>query len=389
MKKILDFIIIFLLVFLIISLFNSSEQKNNEIVPSSIVLKSIEDSYTVPAWIKLELENKTWTWISFNDCENITIKYTPLDKVLDLPNKECKDITVKPMEKIELDYSNLYLNFKDKWNYLVKLNIEWKEYLTNFELEPRWTITKLFIYIFYAPAYNLIIFLIEIFSGSSGWAIITITIILRLILLWPQHKMLVSQKKLQAIQPKIKKIQEEFKGQPQVLGQKMMELYRTEKVNPMWSCGFLLIQMPILLVIYNVILYIKDESNHYYLYWFLKDFNLSSINFDFFSIDLVWSAWITWVILWLVVWALQFLQIKLSYKNNPIAQKDLVLEKKKGSNDYSSMMPDPAMMQKMMLYWMPAMVAVFTYSFPAWLWLYWGISTLFMIIQQLVVNKKK
>jgi YidC/Oxa1 family membrane protein insertase len=45
--------------------------------------------------------------------------------------------------------------------------------------------------------------------------------------------MLVSQKKLQAIQPKIKKIQEEFKGQPQILGQKMMELYKTEKVNPM------------------------------------------------------------------------------------------------------------------------------------------------------------
>jgi YidC/Oxa1 family membrane protein insertase len=75
--------------------------------------------------------------------------------------------------------------------------------------------------------------LVDSFSGSFGWAIIVITILLRAILLWPQHKMLVSQKKLQAIQPKIKKIQEEFKGQPQILGQKMMELYKTEKVNPM------------------------------------------------------------------------------------------------------------------------------------------------------------
>ena len=53
------------------------------------------------------------------------------------------------------------------------------------------------------------------------------------------------------------------------------------------------------------------------------------------------------------------------------------------------MMPDPAVMQKAMLYWMPAMVAVFTYNFPAWLGIYWGISTSFMILQQLIVNRKK
>jgi YidC/Oxa1 family membrane protein insertase len=50
-----------------------------------------------------------------------------------------------------------------------------------------------------------------------GWAIVSITIIIRIVLLWPQHKMMLSQKKLQAVQPKIKKIQEEYKGQQQVL----------------------------------------------------------------------------------------------------------------------------------------------------------------------------
>ena len=389
MKKILDFIIIFLLIFLIINLFNR-DNEIKDIVNPTIVFKSIESDYTVPAPIKIEIENKTDKTISLNTCKDIEIKYTSLDRIVTLPESSCKDIEIKSDGKGEINYSEFYGSFKDKWNYVFKTIIDEKEYRTNLEVESRWTFTKLFIYLFYAPAYNLIIFLVDLFSGSFGWAIIAITIFLRAILLWPQHKMLVSQKKLQAIQPKIKKIQEEFKGQPQVLGQKMMELYKTEKVNPMWSCGFLLIQMPILLVIYNVILYIEDSSNHYYLYSVLKDFEFNSINFSFYGFDLLGTGWIIGLILWITVWILQFTQIKLSYKNNPIVKKDsVVLEKKAWATDYSSMMPDPEVMQKFMLYWMPAMVAVFTYNFSACLWLYWGISTLFMIFQQLIVNKKK
>jgi YidC/Oxa1 family membrane protein insertase len=61
------------------------------------------------------------------------------------------------------------------------------------------------------------IYFIEMFSHSLGWGIIIITILVRIILLWPQHKMMVSQKKLQKVQPKIKQIQEKYKGQQQVL----------------------------------------------------------------------------------------------------------------------------------------------------------------------------
>lgn len=65
--------------------------------------------------------------------------------------------------------------------------------------------------------------------------------------------MLESQKKLQKIQPKIKAIQEEYKEDKAVLGQKIMELYKKEGVNPMGSCLPLLIQMPILIGLYWVI----------------------------------------------------------------------------------------------------------------------------------------
>ena len=197
---------------------------------------------------------------------------------------------------------------------------------------------------------------------------------------------MLSQKKLQALQPKIKKLQEEHKWNQQVIGVKLMELYKKEKVNPMWSCGFLLIQMPILLVIYRVILSIKDTSNTYYIYDFLSNFNLLETSYTFFWIDLLWAGWITWILLWLTVWLIQFVQVKLSlaWKKKDTS---VVLEKKKWESWYNSLMPDPDMMNKFMLYWMPAMVWVFTFTLFAWVGLYWGISTLFMTFQQLIVNK--
>jgi YidC/Oxa1 family membrane protein insertase len=71
---------------------------------------------------------------------------------------------------------------------------------------------------------------------SLGWAIILVTIIIRVILLYPQHKMMVSQRKLQLIQPKIKEVQDKHKGNPQLLGMELMKLYKEENVNPMGSC---------------------------------------------------------------------------------------------------------------------------------------------------------
>lgn len=66
--------------------------------------------------------------------------------------------------------------------------------------------------IVYRPIYNAFVGLITYLPGHSlGWAIIIITLIIRLILLVPQHHMLSSQKKLQVLQPKIKEIQKKYK----------------------------------------------------------------------------------------------------------------------------------------------------------------------------------
>jgi YidC/Oxa1 family membrane protein insertase len=201
--------------------------------------------------------------------------------------------------------------------------------------------------------------------------------------------MMVSQRKMQVIQPKIKDIQEKHKWNNQMLGMELMKLYKDEKVNPMGSCWLLLIQMPILIVIYQVIVWIQATSNTYYLYKILWDYNMSNIDAHFFWIDLFWIWGISWLILAISIGLLQYFQVKLSlmYNKQNTPKSWLVLEKKKESNSYSEFMPDPEMMNKVMLYGMPVMIAFVTYTFFAWVWLYWWIGTIFMIVQQLFVNK--
>jgi YidC/Oxa1 family membrane protein insertase len=387
-KKIIDFIIIFLLVFLIVNLFNKQEEI--KITDGWISIETEKSSYTVPSSIKLNIKNLTAEEVKFNTCDDISLK-TNWEAVDFSKTDICKDVNLKNSETYTVDYSNDFDKIQNVWEYYFQADIAWKDPIARFEVENRWVISKTFIFFIYEPILNLIDWLILITWYSLGWGIIIITIIVRLILILPQHKMMLSQKKLQAIQPKIKEIQDKYKGQQAVLWQKLMALYKEEKVNPMGSCGFLLIQMPILFVLYNVILEIRDPANAYYLYSFLEKFEINNIIHNFYWIELFKTGMdlpIQWAILAIFVWWAQYFQIKLSLADKAKeTKKGAIIEKKKWAEWFSAMMPDPEMMNKFMLYGMPAMVTVFTFSFFAGLGLYWGISTLFMIVQQLVVNK--
>ncbi|MDP2090015.1 MAG: YidC/Oxa1 family membrane protein insertase [Candidatus Gracilibacteria bacterium] len=384
MKKFLDILMIVALTLLVVNIFSGDK---TEITNKSVSFEFNSDSYNIPASVILKIVNNSDEAISFNTCENIKINNSGSD--IKFSESFCKDITLNSSSGTTIDYSTEYEKFFTTGKYNLSVNYDDKQFYDQFELDNKGTFKKIFVGLFYAPIYNLMIFLLSIFGGVFGWAILSITIIIRLILLYPQHKMMVSQKKLQAIQPKIKEIQKEHKGNQAMIGQKLMELYKTEKVNPMGSCGFLIIQMPILLVIYNIILGIKDPSSFYYVYSFLSDFKLDSIKYDFFGLDLLSSGGIGGLILALTVALVQFLQVKLSLadKNKNLDNKGVVLEKKSGEDNYSQFMPDPEMMNKFMLYGMPAMVGVFTYSLFAGVGIYWGISTGFMLLQQLIVNK--
>jgi len=383
MKKFLDILLIVLLTVFVINLFNGNKEVK---VDNTLLFEFADNNYTIPASVWIKVLNNTSTGITFNTCNDIDIKYA--GEKLAFTWSFCKDVKVSSLSGFTLDYSSEYKSFEKIWKYNLSVDYDWKQFIDQFELENMGSIKKIFVWLFYAPIYNLLIFLLTLFWWVFGWAIIIITILIRLLLLYPQHKMMVSQKKLQAIQPKIKEIQEKYKWQQQVLWVKLMELYKNEKVNPMGSCWFLLIQMPILLVIYRIILSIKDPSHFFYIYNFLSGFDLNSINYDFFWLNLLSSWWIPWLILAITVASIQFFQIKLSLAWKAEQNKKwVVLEKKKGNEWYSQFMPDPEVMNKFMLYWMPAMVWVFTYTLFAWIGIYWWISTLFMLIQQFIVNK--
>lgn len=386
MKNILNILIIFMLVLLFFNLF----WWNNSTPKTWLDISFAPNNYTVPASVKIKVSNYTDQKINLNACTNLEIRKNW--EKMSFDENFCKNYENFEVDKKtvwEISFQDQYEKFKETWKYSLEVNLsDGKKFTSDMTIGNKWTISKLFTYAIYAPIYNLFIWLISIFQGSFGWAIISVTIIIRLALIWPQHRTMLSQKKLQALQPKIKKIQDENKWNQQVIWIKIMELYKKEKVNPFGSCGFLFIQIPILLVLYNVILSIKDHSNTYYLYWALNQFDISSINFNFFDLNLLQNWWTQWLILAIAVWLIQFIQIKLSLPKIEKPKKEwIVLEKKSGKEGYNQMMPDPEIMNKFMLYVLPVMIWFTTYAFFAGLGVYWWISTLFMLFQQLIVNK--
>lgn len=381
MKNFLNIFLVALLTVLIFNLFlgNKTQEWLN------ITFES--QNYTVPASVWVKISNFSDEKFSLNACENIEIRKNW--KKIEFSQEFCeknKSIEAETKKVTIIDYKSEYEKFKETWDYNLKV-VSWEsEFADKTTVSMKWAFSKVFSELVYAPIYNLFIFLIDTFQNSFGWAILIVTIIIRLLLIWPQHKSIVAQKKIQELQPKIQEIQEKYKDQ-QERGMKLFELYKKEKVNPMWSCGFMFIQLPIILVLYNVILYIWDPSNSFYLYEFLKDFNFETINYNFYGLELLAVWGIQGLVLAVIVAFLQFLQVKYSISKNPLPKKEgVVLEKKAWENNYSQMMPDPEMMNKFMLYVLPLIVWITTYMLFAGVWLYWWISTLFMLVQQIIVN---
>lgn len=380
-KRFLDILIIFLLTILVFNLFFSPD-KNTSKDTLEIWVQSAK--YTIPASVQVLVQNYTNSPVNINTCNDISILKS--GEKLDFWGDFCKDISVWSGKTATISYENEYQKFDKTWKYTLEAVIGEKKFLDQFEITHKWLIKKTFTWLIYAPIYNLVAFLIEIFSGSFWWAIVVITIIIRMLLYFPQQKMMISQKKIQAIQPKIEELKKQYKWDQAKLGQELMALYSKEKINPFGSLWLLFIQLPILLVVYNIIRFIQSPINAHYLYSF-NNFSITDINFDFYWLDLLAIWWTQWIILAIIVALLQFVQIKISLPKKKQNEKWLVLEKKKDEKDYSKVWPDPEMMNKIMLYVMPFMVLWFTYSLFAALWLYWGVWTIFAIFQNLIVNK--
>jgi YidC/Oxa1 family membrane protein insertase len=97
------------------------------------------------------------------------------------------------------------------------------------------------------------------FLGNYGWAIIVLTILLNLVLFYPRHRSVVAMRKMQAIQPEMKAIQDRYANlkatdpAKQKMNTEVMNLYRERGVNPASGCVPMLLTMPILLAFYSLL----------------------------------------------------------------------------------------------------------------------------------------
>ncbi len=226
------------------------------------------------------------------------------------------------------------------------------------------------------PLFNLLIWLYTILPGADiGFAIIALTIVVKLVL-WPlTHKSLTSQKALRKIQPQIKELQTKHKGNKEVLAKEMMALYAAEKVNPASSCLPLLIQLPILFALYRVLSAGLTDANLMDLYSFVS--NPEHINVIFIGlIDLSKRS----IPLAIIAAALQYWQTSMLQDTRPPKE----LREEEGAKDEDMM----ASMNKSMKYVMPVVTLVIGISLPGGLTLYWVAVNAISIFQQWIAFRK-
>lgn len=191
---------------------------------------------------------------------------------------------------------------------------------------------------------------------SYGIAIILLVIIVKTALYPLTAKQMRSMKAMQDIQPKVKEIQDKYKKTPDKMNQAMMELYRENKVNPMSGCLPLLVQMPILIALFQV----------------LRDFPFKVVEHASF--------------LWVPT-----LQNPDPYYILPILTAAATYWQSKGQTVSSTNAGNSQaeQTQKMMLYFMPLFIGYISLQFPAGLALYWVAFSVVGAIQNIYINRSK
>ena len=125
--------------------------------------------------------------------------------------------------------------------------------------------------IIYRPLLNLLVFFYNVIPGHDiGVVIILVTVVIRLILAPSFHKSLKSQKAMNDLQPKLNDLREKHKDNKEAQAKAMMELYKEHKINPLGSCLPLLLQLPILIGLYQVFRVALGGHDIAGLYSFIK-----------------------------------------------------------------------------------------------------------------------
>ena len=182
--------------------------------------------------------------------------------------------------------------------------------------------------------------------GNWGWAIVALVFLLKILFYPLNAKAYASMAKMKAINPKVMDLRERYKDNPQQMQMEMMRVYCEEKVNPMGGCLPILIQIPVFIA----------------LYWVLLS-----------SVEMRGAPWILWI---------KDLSIKDPYFILPVVMTLTTLLQ----TALNPLPPDP--MQAKLMWMMPLMFSVMFFFFPAGLVLYWITNNVLTIAQQWVINTR-
>lgn len=182
--------------------------------------------------------------------------------------------------------------------------------------------------------------------GNWGWTIIILTIFIKALFFYPSAISYKSMAKMKALSPKLKDINERYADDPQGKQKAMMDIYRKEKINPLGGCLPILIQIPVFMGLYWVLLESVELRQAPWILWY-KDLSIMDPYF----------------VLPLIMGASMFLQQKL----NP---------------------PQVDPMQQKIFQFMPIIFTVMFLFFPAGLVLYWVVNNILSMAQQWYINKK-
>jgi YidC/Oxa1 family membrane protein insertase len=237
--------------------------------------------------------------------------------------------------------------------------------------------------------------------GPLGFAVIGLTIVIRLLLYPLMQAQLKSAKKMQSLKPHMDALNIKHKNDKQALQQAQLALYKEHGINPAAGCLPLLIQMPVLIALYSVFYQVLNNGN---LVKVVENINkvvyspamkITTLDLTFFGVNLgikpnQWQTHGWWLLsVPVITAALQWWQSKLMMQTAP---KAAIVEKKPSSAKATAgkdekPQEDTAMeMQKQMAIITPLMFGYFAFQFPLGLALYWNVFGLFGIMQQLKVN---
>jgi YidC/Oxa1 family membrane protein insertase len=179
-----------------------------------------------------------------------------------------------------------------------------------------------------------------------GWAIVALVLLLKIAFYWLNAKAYASMAKMKAVNPKVMEMRERLKDNPQQMQQEMMRIYREEKVNPLGGCFPILVQIPVFIALYWVLLSTVEMRNAPWALWI----------HDLATPD-------PYYILPVIMTLTTLLQTAL----NPAP-------------------PDP--LQAKLMWFMPLAFSVMFFFFPSGLVLYWITNNVLSIAQQWIINTR-